>query len=65
MKCLITGGSGFIATDFKGQLLKDGHDVITLDHQGNSELIGDITDYEFIIQSTQDVDCIFHMAAIT
>lgn len=65
MKCLITGGSGFIATNLKGQLLKDGHDVITLDLQGNSELIGDITDYEFIKQSTQDVDCIFHMAAIT
>ena len=32
MKCLVTGGAGFIGTNLIIRLLQDGHDVISFDN---------------------------------
>ena len=79
MKVLVTGGAGFIGTNLIKRLLKDGHDVISMDnystgktenHQdGCRYLIFDCTDGEGWEQvkefwGTNTPDVIFHMAAL-
>ena len=79
MKVLVTGGAGFIGTNLIKRLLKDGHDVISLDnystgktenHQaGCRYLIFDCVDSEGWEQvkefwGTNTPDVIFHIGAL-
>ena len=79
MKTLVTGGAGFVGTNLIKRLLKDGHDVISMDnyssgimdnHQdGCKYLIFDCVDGEGWEQvkefwGTNTPDVIFHMAAL-
>ena len=79
MKYLVTGGAGFIGTNLIKRLLKDGHDVISMDnystgkkenHQdGCKYLIFDCIDEEGWEQvkefwGTNTPDVIFHLAAL-
>jgi UDP-glucose 4-epimerase len=84
MKCLVTGGAGFIGSHIIGRLLGSGHEVICLDNfdpaydiavkraniapflkQDTFELVtGDIRDKELLLKVTEDIDHIFHEAAL-
>jgi UDP-glucose 4-epimerase len=74
MKCLVTGGAGFIGTNLIKRLLKDNHKVVAIDnystgHKENEQDgctyfkadIRDVEDYSFFIEKP---DVIFHIAAL-
>lgn len=78
MKCLVTGGSGFIGSHLVDRLLELGHDVISYDNFStgfqeflentnkyqNFKLIrGDLLDFETLNKSMSDCDFIFHLSA--
>jgi len=70
MKVLVTGGAGFVGTNLIKRLLKDGHDVVSIDnyntglksnHQfGCKYLNHDLRN----LTEFMDVDVVFHLAAI-
>ena len=74
MHILVTGGAGFIGTNLIKQLLKEGHDVISIDNystgkkenhiKGCTYIEGDISQYTNIKKYNKPVDIIFHMVAI-
>ena len=79
MKALVTGGAGFVGTNLIKRLLKDGHDVISMDnyssgftknHQDGCKYLDfDCTEEESWEQvkefwGTNTPDVIFHMAAL-
>jgi len=75
MKYLVTGGAGFIGTNLTKQLLADGHTVRVFDNyaggrheervQTGAEYVdGDIRNTEELSRAMQDVDGVFHMAAL-
>ena len=74
MNVLVTGGVGFIGTNLIKRLLKDGHNVVSLDNYSNGTEeneqegcvyhqvdIRDCLDFDFFMD---DVDIIYHMAAL-
>jgi len=74
MNILVTGGAGFIGTNLIKRLLKDGHNVVSLDnystgteenHQEGCEYhdcdIRDAVDFDFFMKSP---DVIYHLAAL-
>ena len=75
MKCIVTGGAGFIGSHIVDRLIKDGNEVISLDNESatsNEEFywnqkahkaVLDICDYDKIEPLFKDVDCVFHLAA--
>ncbi len=78
MKCLVTGGSGFIGSNLTDRLLIDGHEVIVYDNfstgfqeflndatkYDNFKLIrGDLLDVELLTKSMSGCDFVFHLAA--
>ena len=74
MKCLVTGGAGFIGSHLTDYLINEGHEVIVLDSlfSGKREYINskaefikaDIRDFGAIRPIFEGVDCVFHMAAL-
>ncbi len=77
---IVTGASGFIGSHLVDQLLAKGYDVIGIDNMrtGKKEnlsnvrnndrfrlLIADIRDDDLAIQISDDVDAIYHLAAIS
>ncbi len=79
MKYLVTGGAGFIGSNLVDALIKSGHDVIVIDnfstgryenlalHKDNRNLAiikADIADYEEIKPRFENIDIVFHLAAL-
>ncbi|MFI1166577.1 NAD-dependent epimerase/dehydratase family protein [Streptomyces sp. NPDC020801] len=72
MKVLVTGGSGFIASWIRKELLARGHSVLILDHQdrrqqladGEEFFLGDVRDATAVTEAAAHVDGIIHLAAV-
>jgi UDP-glucose 4-epimerase len=75
MKCLVTGGAGFIGSHLVELLLENGAEVRVLDNfftgkrenlQGLAVQIieGDIRDVDHVWSAVQGVDTVFHLAAL-
>ena len=69
-KCLVTGGTGLIGREVVELLLKFGAKVkiVSLDRININEeaehVYGDLTNLEFCINETKNVDYVFHLAGI-
>ena len=78
MKCLITGGAGFIGSNLVDHLVKLGHQVIVLDNLSTGQLSNlnqvkkkidfvnvDVSNSENSInQYFENVDWVFHLAGL-
>lgn len=79
MKCLVTGGAGFIGSHLVEKLLKKGHQVVVIDnlvgghinnlkeakeHSNFQFYQKDIRDYLSIESLFRNVDWVFHLAAL-
>lgn len=72
MKVLVTGGSGFIASWIRKELIARGHSVLVMDHQdrrqqladGEEFFLGDVRDATAVTEAAAHVDGIIHLAAV-
>jgi len=72
IKCLVTGGAGFIGTNLIKQLVKDGHEVHSLDNYDSGLHSNEVDGCNYItgdIEQTwaldKDFDICFHLAALS
>ncbi len=73
MRCLVTGGAGFIGTALANRLVSEGHHVRVLDDLSagdpaslHADVVftrGDVRDRPKLWTLLQKVDCVFHLAA--
>lgn len=73
MRCLVTGGAGFIGSHVTDALIEAGHEVIVLDNLSTGKLEninqkarfvnGDICDPD-VYRVLNDVDVVYHLAAL-
>ena len=73
MRCLVTGGAGFIGTALANRLVMEGHHVRVIDdlstgdpsrlHQDVVFTRGDVRDRPKLWTLLQKIDCVFHLAA--
>ena len=73
MRCLITGGAGFIGAALANRLIEEGHHVRVLDDLSagdpsrlDSQVLftrGDVKDIPKLWTLLQHVDCVYHLAA--
>lgn len=80
MKILVTGAAGFIGSHLTERLVKDGHEVIAFDRYNSDglfgwidhsdvkndvhKILGDIRDFDSVLNAMQNVDKVFHLAAL-
>jgi nucleoside-diphosphate-sugar epimerase len=71
MKILVTGGAGFVGTNLIKRLLKDRHEVHSLDNYSTGLKSNELErcrywagDIQKICTMDKDFDVVFHMAAI-
>ena len=67
MKCIVTGGSGFLGTHLVRALLQEGHQVKNIDLRESPDVattIADIRNKEAMLAEIIDADCVFHLAAL-
>ena len=78
MKFVVTGGAGFVGSHLVKLLVKNGHQITVIDnlHKGKKENLNevidkieflkiDIQDYESMEKNMQNIDGVFHQAALT
>ncbi|MGB9878312.1 MAG: NAD-dependent epimerase/dehydratase family protein [bacterium] len=70
MRCVVTGGSGFIGSHLVDWLKKEGHEVLVIDlpkpHRQDVEWEAiDILDFPSLLSATKGADYIFHLAAVS
>ena len=63
MKILITGADGFLGKECVSVLTKQGHEIITSDKKGIVDILGDLSDWNFV-STLPEVDTIVHCAAV-
>ena len=75
MKCIVTGGSGFIGSNLVDRLINDGHQVVVIDNESSESndtfyqndkatyYKRDIADYEAVRPLFDGVHWVFHLAA--
>lgn len=79
MKCLVTGGAGFIGSHLTELLLEKGHSVLVIDNLSNGRLanldhlkdnpvlkivIEDVSNFEAVKRYFEGIDWVFHLAAL-
>ncbi len=71
MRCIVTGGSGFIGSHVVDKLMSAGHEVIVLDygvkpHRHDVDFANiDIVNYSSVLEATKGADYVFHLAAMS
>lgn len=73
MKCVVTGGCGFIGSHLVDRLVQLGHEVVVVDDLSTSDdsllnpevslLEGSVTDLELLVSATKGADWVFNTAA--
>ena len=77
MKCLVTGGAGFIGSNLVDKLINDGHEVVIIDNMStgkkenlnpkailNNIDIGNEDAVSYMVNIMKGVDVVFHLAAL-
>ena len=64
MNILVTGGEGFIGKKLVNRLIKEGHNVTSLDKTDSADIVADLSNENFFFDAINwDIDYIFHLAA--